>query len=132
MVDSILFDRAVNVMHKALNISSERNRIITSNIANVDTIGFKPTDLDFKASLVRAMEAPPENTLSRTHAEHFTNGVGTALPDDPVYRERSVAAVDIDQEMTNLAENNIQYRMDSEMLMRKLNLIKFSITEGGK
>jgi flagellar basal-body rod protein FlgB len=132
MVDSILFDKAVNVMRKALDISSERNRIITSNVANVDTIGFKPTDMDFKQSLLRALETPSESTMARTHAKHFMNGAGTALPGDPVCHERSVAAVDIDQEMTNLAENNIQYRTNSEMLMRKLSLIKFSITEGGR
>ena len=132
MVDSILFDRAVNVMHKALNISSERNRIITGNIANVDTIGFKPTDLDFKQSLLQALETPTESTLATTHAKHFENGTGQAFADTPVYRERSVAAVDIDNEMTNLAENNIQYRTNSEMLMRKLSLIKYSITEGGR
>ena len=132
MVDSILFDKAVNVMHKALNISSERNRIITSNIANVDTIGFKPKDLDFKKSLLQALETPSESTMARTHAKHFENGAGTAPSDAPVYRERSEAAVDIDREMTNLAENNIQYRTNSEMLMRKLSLIRFSITEGGR
>ena len=133
MADSILFDKAVHVMQKALNISSERNRIITSNIANVDTIGFKPTDLDFKRTLLRAIETPSENTLARTHAGHLESGAGpSALTDVPVYRERSVAAVDIDTEMTNLAENNLQYRTNSEMLMRKLNLIKYSITEGGR
>ena len=132
MVDSLLFDNAVHVMHKAMNISSERNRLISSNIANVDTIGFKPADLDFKESLLRAMETPSEITLKRTHPEHFESATAADLSDVPVYRERSVAAVDIDQEMTNLAENNLQYRTNSEMLMRKLNLIRFSITEGGR
>jgi len=132
MVDSILFDKAVHVMHKALNISSERNRIITSNIANVDTIGFKPADLDFKQSLLQALETTSKSILTTTNEKHFENGTGKALSDTPVYQDRSVAAVDIDTEMTNLAENNIQYRTNSEMLMRKLNLIKFSITEGGK
>jgi flagellar basal-body rod protein FlgB len=131
MVDSILFDRAVDVMHKALNISSERNRLITGNIANVDTIGYAPTDLDFKETLVQAMDSPSENPLAQTDDRHFNAGVS-----DPsmggVYRKSSVEAVDIDQEMTNLAENNIQYRTSSEMLMRKLAMIKYSITEGGR
>ena len=106
-------------------------RIITSNIANVDTIGFRPADLDFKASLLQALEPPSEANLTTTDAKHFES-TGTTRSEVPVYRERSVAAVDIDQEMTNLAENNIQYRTNSEMLMRKLNLIKYSITEGGR
>ena len=131
MVDSILFDRAVDVMHKALNVSSERNRLITSNIANVDTIGYTPADLDFKETLSRAMESSAENTLARTDERHFGTGATTDSPGS-VYRKGSAEAVDIDQEMTNLAENNIQYRTSSEMLMRKLNLIKYSITEGGR
>jgi flagellar basal-body rod protein FlgB len=131
MADSILFDRSVDVMHQALNISSERNRLITSNIANVDTIGYKPTDLDFKEALLQAMESSGESTLARTHTKHFETGVADQSNRD-AYRQSSTAAVDIDQEMTNLAENNIQYRTSSEMLMRKLNLIKYSIAEGGK
>lgn len=131
MVDSILFDKAVDVMHKALNISSERNRLLTSNIANVDTIGYAPTDLDFKESLLQAMESPAESTLARTDERHFASAP-VANSEGGVYRKSSTAAVDIDQEMTNLAENNIKYRTSSEMLMRKLTLIKYSITEGGK
>jgi flagellar basal-body rod protein FlgB len=131
MADSILFDRAVNVMHKALNISSERNRLITGNIANVDTIGYAPTDLDFKETFLKAMDSPAENSLARTDDRHFETGVS-----DPsnggVYNKSDTEAVDIDQEMTNLAENNIQYRTSSEMLMRKLTMIKYSITEGGR
>ena len=83
-------------------------------------------------SLLKAMETPPESTLVTTNTKHFSNSAGMAHSDDSVCRKRSVAAVDIDQEMTNLAENNIQYRTNSEMLVRKLNLIKYSITEGGK
>jgi len=131
MVDSILFDRAVDVMHKALNISSERNSLITGNIANVDTIGYAPTDLDFKETLLQAMESPAESTLARTDQRHFATGA-LVNSEEGVYRKSSTAAVDIDQEMTNLAENNLKYRTSSEMLMRKLNLIKYSITEGGR
>ncbi len=131
MVDSILFDKAVDVMHKALNISSERNSLITGNIANVDTIGYAPTDLDFKETLLQAMESPAENTLARTDQRHFETGA-VVNSEGSVYRKSSTAAVDIDQEMTNLAENNIKYRTSSEMLMRKLSLIKYSITEGGR
>ena len=131
MVNSILFDRAVQVMNKALNISSERNRLITSNIANADTVGYAPTDLDFKQSLLQAMETPAENPLARTDDRHFSGNIENTSG-DRVVRKSSVETVDIDKEMTNLAENNIEYRTSSEMLIRKLNMIKYSITEGGR
>jgi flagellar basal-body rod protein FlgB len=131
MVDSMLFGRAVEVMRQSLNISSERNQLISGNIANVDTVGYAPTDLDFKQSLLRAMDASDEDNLDRTHARHLSGGNGDTFGRSLV-RNSSDEAVDIDQEMTNLAENNIQYRTSSEMLVRKINLIKYSITEGGK
>jgi flagellar basal-body rod protein FlgB len=130
MVDSILFDRAVDVMHQALNVSSDRNQLITGNIANVDTVGYAPSDLDFKQSLVNAMADADTSSLVRTDAQHFSTGVqggsGNAVT------QSSIEAVDIDQEMTNLAENNVQYRTSSEMLIRKLAIIKYGLTEGGK
>jgi len=131
MVDSILFDRAVNVMHQALNVSSDRNRVISGNIANVDTIGYAPSELDFKQSLMNAISASDTSTLARTDDQHFKTGLPDTS-DGNVIRKSAVEAVDIDQEMTNLAENNVQYRTSSEMLIRKLAMIKYSITEGGK
>jgi flagellar basal-body rod protein FlgB len=70
--------------------------------------------------------------LARTHAKHIEPGAGASLPEQSVYREDPLAVVDIDQEMTNLANNNLQYRTNTEMLMRKLSMIKYSITEGGR
>ncbi len=132
MVDSILFDGAVDALRSAMNISSERNRLLTSNIANVDTVGYRPSDVDFKKALDQALdrsEAPP---LAHTHGTHFSRGAGDGdlLAGARVQEDQPV--VDIDQQMTRLAENNLQYRTQSEMLLRKLSLIKYSITEGGR
>ena len=133
MTDSILFDRAVNVLHKALKISSDRHRMVTSNIANVDTVGYKPADIDFKKTLENALETSPSFDLARTHPNHFQQG----SPDKKSYvieldQSRSNESVDIDREMSHLAENNLQYRTNLEMMLRKLGTIRYSITEGGR
>jgi flagellar basal-body rod protein FlgB len=130
MVDSMLYDRSVTLMGKALSISTERNRLISNNIANVDTVGYKPTDLNFKETFARALSSSSDALLTRTHESHFESGESS--PGGTVYEKSDTASVDIDQEMTRLAENNLRYRTDSEMLVRKLNLIRYSITEGGK
>ena len=131
MVESIFMDRAMDIMRNALNVTSDRNQLITGNIANVDTIGYAPKDLDFKQSLLNAMASEDEASLTRTDDMHYKTGAPNPF-DTNVYEQSSVEAVDIDQEMANLAENNLQYRTSSEMLMRKLSLIKYSITDGGK
>ena len=133
MTDSILFDRAVNVLHKALNISSDRHRMVASNIANVDTVGYKPTDINFKKTLENALEPPKEFNLTHTHQKHLQQNVA----DNKSYvvkmdQSQSGDYVDIDREMTHLAENNLKYRTNLEMMLRKLGTIRYSITEGGR
>lgn len=133
MTDSILFDRAVNILHKALNISSERHRVLAGNIANVDTVGYKPTDVDFKKTLENALETPKDFNLSHTHQKHLQFGDA----DNRSYvveldRNQPNETVDIDREMTHLAENNLKYRTNLEMMLRKISTIRYSITEGGR
>ena len=130
MGNSIVFDHAVNVLHKALNISTDRQQMLTGNIANVDTVGYQPSDLDFQKTLSQALDAPQSEPLAQTHAKHMH--IGEASQQGPVLQEPSRISVDIDQQMTNLAENNLQYRTNLEMLLRKLAMIRYSITEGGR
>ena len=126
MVDSILYDRSVTLMGKALKIASERNSLISNNISNVDTVGYKPTDLDFKETFARAMSASADPSLAQTHEKHFRYGAD-AGPSGAALKQSDTAAVDIDKEMTSLAENNLRYRIDSELLIRKLSAIRLSI-----
>jgi flagellar basal-body rod protein FlgB len=133
VTDSILFDRAVNVLHKALNISSDRQRVVASNIANVDTVGYKPTDIDFKKTLVNALETPQTFNLTHTHQNHIQqSGADNKSYVLEVDQSQSREAVDIDREMTHLAENNLQYRTNLEMMLRKIGTIRYSITGGGR
>lgn len=48
MSGSRIFDSTYGLLGNALDVSSRRHNLITSNIANIDTIGYKPVDLDFK------------------------------------------------------------------------------------
>ena len=40
--------------------------------------------------------------------------------------------INIDKEMTKLVENNLRYRSAAEILLRKINLLKEVIKEGGR
>ncbi len=132
MTDSILFDRAINVLHKALNVSSDRHRVLTGNIANVDTVGYQPTDIDFKKTLEKAIDTPSSFQLRHTHQKHLSQRTPDTSDHTVVKSDQTQVSVDIDREMTHLAENNLQYRTNLEMLLRKLGTIKYSITEGGR
>ncbi|MCD4743016.1 MAG: flagellar basal body rod protein FlgB [Desulfobacteraceae bacterium] len=136
MPDSRIFGRTYEVLSNSLDISAKRHNLITSNIANMDTIGYKPKDLDFKKTLKRAMTtlAPPD--MTQTHKKHFA-GVnvnsfsmnGTNSEDVDIYH---LDSVNIDTEMTHLVENNIKYRTSTEMLLRKMDKLRYAIREGGR
>lgn len=136
MTDSRLFGETFQMMTKSLDISSRRHNLITGNIANMDTVGYKPEDLDFRKNLEKAMAGKEPETMSRTNEKHFS-GVdakgsyleGQNSEDVDTYH---LDSVNIDREMTNLVENNIKYRSTSELLLRKLDKLKYAITEGGR
>lgn len=134
MSGSRIFDNTYNLLGNALNISSRRHNLISSNIANIDTIGYKPSDLDFKSTL-EAVMAKPKSEMAVTHPTHITPE--TAPPD--MNGERfdmaniyHLDSVDIDREMESLVENNINYRTTAEMMIRKMTLLKHAISEGGR
>ena len=111
MSGSHIFDSTYGLLGNALNVSSRSHNLITSNIANIDTIGYKPVDLDFKATL-EALMVEPKKEMAITHPRHITPGV---IPPDMNGERFDMAniyhldSVDIDREMESLVENNINY-----------------------
>ncbi|MCF8067798.1 MAG: flagellar basal body rod protein FlgB [Desulfobacterales bacterium] len=133
MEDSIMSgNRAFKVLKESLNISAKRHSLITTNVANVDTVGYKPRDIDFRKALNVAMDNEP-GSLAHTHDRHYK--VGNTFAMEGSIRKDAAGKdtkVDIDQEMTNLVENNIRFQTSSEMMLRKIALVKHAITEGGR
>ena len=132
MADLFDTNSAWNVLEKSMDISAERHRLITNNIANIDTIGYQAKDLDFKKTLQEALEER-SGDLIQTHPKHIAPAlVSDALRSNKTADSHMVDPVDIDQEMTHLVENNIKYRTSVEMLLRKMNMLKHSIAEAGR
>jgi flagellar basal-body rod protein FlgB len=53
---AIRFDTALGLHAQALALRAERTRILASNLANENTPGYQARDIDFAASLQRALE----------------------------------------------------------------------------
>ena len=70
MADLFNSDTAFKVLEKSMDISAKRHRLITNNIANVDTIGYSAKDIDFKKALQEALEERSDS-LFRTHPKHI-------------------------------------------------------------
>ncbi len=136
MADSRIFGHTTEVIGKALDVSARRHNLIAGNIANMDTIGHKPSDLDFNKTLKRLMGEKEPDYLEKTHPQHLPPDQdekfvmkGSDSEEVDLYH---LDSVNIDTEMMNLMENNIKYRTTTELLLRKMKILQYSIDEGGR
>ena len=63
-----LFDSALGIHERALDLRGQRLEVISRNIANADTPHYKAQDVDFKRVL---NDAQAGRSLSTTHAGHL-------------------------------------------------------------
>lgn len=114
----------INILDKACDASWTRNSVISNNIANVDTPGFKRQDVHFEEYLKNAVgytdslddevaEADMDSLLATTYTDHAT--VSYRLDGNNV---------DIDTENAELAKNQIKYYTMLDSVSQEFNRLK--------
>lgn len=99
----------INVLEKASDASWTRNSVISNNIANVDTPGYKRKDVQFEQYLQSAVSGgcSLDDNVAETDLESLT---GTTYTDYATASYRIDGNnVDIDTENAELAKNQIKY-----------------------
>ena len=114
---------------------STRQSVITSNIGNLDTPGFKASEIDFQGQLREALGSKGQLNLQATNEKHFgpkTSNIGglTAEPFEELDAAKSNGNnVDVDKEMAKMAENQIFYNAVIQLMMKRGSTVRASITE---
>ena len=118
----------INVLDKAADASWKRNEVITNNIANVDTPGYKRKDVQFETYLRSALiggnsldKRVGEINLSSLEASVYTDNANLSYRLDG-------NNVDIDTESANLAENQIRYYALLDSMTQEFSRIKTVLT----
>jgi flagellar basal-body rod protein FlgB len=131
MALSGIFDRTIGVLQKVLDLRVRNQQIISSNIANIDTPGYSAARLTFEEDLAHALTQPAGPT-GKSHPNHIPiGGQGVDQVEGKVLRVASKTGlgdgngVDIDQEMIAQAENQILFEAATQMLNKKLGLLKY-------
>ncbi len=96
-----------------------RHRVISQNIANINTPGYRAKEVLFEDELARRLATPTsQQTLNQ-----------------PVIQEAATRearfdgnTVDIDLEMTALEKNSMMYQAYTELLSSKISMMKSAIT----
>ena len=125
-----MFDDPISLMlEKAVYGASLRHTAIVNNISNVNTPGYKRVDVDFKTSLHAAVK-----NLSEGRKGEALKSITTSAPEILNDKSSSVRldgnGVDIDSEMTALAENTLEYSVYIKLLTKKFDSLRTVISEG--
>jgi len=108
----------MHMLARYLDLSAMRQALITSNIANVDTPGYRTKDIDFNGELVRAIENQSDSTEPVVHE---VQGL-VARPDGN--------NVSIDRESMLLAEVQLQFSTAEQVLKTQFKNLNLAINEG--
>lgn len=120
-IDSKIFGKDFELYKKALDVFFQRDLIISSNIANVDTPKYKAKDIyfeDYLRSIVYGEK--PSLKLVLTNLRHIQSPYPPPPKPQVYYETNSFGpdgnSVDIDAEMIKLQENTFRYRVASEFM----------------
>ena len=107
-----LFSGTIQNLERSLDYSAAKNRVISSNIANVDTPNYKSKDIVFKDVLNQTVTSSV--TAKRTDPRHIPFNYHSGSNYQVVSKNNTAYNhnrnnVDIDKEMTELATNQIYY-----------------------
>lgn len=125
----------LSTIQKALDGSALRHTVISNNLANINTPGFKKSEVSFQAALEETLN--PEPKLKRTRDSHFPAVIN--VEDSRIIQVQQIQGttlrndgnnVDMDMELAALAENNLYFNSLAQLLSSQLSLIKTSINEG--
>ncbi|WP_182101583.1 flagellar basal body rod protein FlgB [Niallia taxi] len=130
-----LFPTSFQRLENALNVSSLKQRVISSNISNVDTPGYKSQQVAFKEALDSAMGGQTLKA-NRTNEKHlpFQNEVDGAGPGAKIISRPNTNFnhngnnVDIDYEMAEMAKNQLLYNTLIERTNGKFNSLRSVIS----
>ncbi len=134
-----MFDKTTDALGAAINFRQLRNDVTASNIANAETPGYKAKKLDFEEALSRAVDLEGKNALSVDNEDHFAVGGGSISrisadvydnPDINVTNDGNT--VDLEKEMSSLADNTIVYKAALRLINKKMAAMKYAASDGGR
>jgi flagellar basal-body rod protein FlgB len=123
-----LFGGNISLTAKSLDVRLERQGLIQSNIANMETPGYKVQELPF-AEVMKNVSSG-QSRLARTHPGHIAIAPGDAAASRRFSEEDR--PVDLDEEMVKLSENQLMYQVAAKIIAKKFEGIQYVIDEGGR
>ena len=126
-----LISGSMNLLERALDYSSAKQKAISNNIANADTPNYKAQNASF--SSVLSSEVDRQLKAHKTDSRHvdFRHSESNANAFVNLSYNHNGNSVDLDKEMSELAKNQIFYNAVSERLSSKYQGLT-NVIKGGR
>ena len=108
----------LGLLEKALNIRAYYHKVLASNIANVETPGYKEKSIDVMAELDRSDNDVRNIDVKEVEASEGVNGL-----------DRNT--VSMEDQIVKLTENNMMFDAFVQLVNKKFSMMKYVINGGG-
>jgi flagellar basal-body rod protein FlgB len=135
-----LFSLTQQLLEFSLRVRSARHEILSANIANADTPGYRPKDIDFDSIMKSATDI---DGASQGRRDGWTETVANFPLDlqPAIYEPSSLNgkhgedrldgnSVSLDRQIARLTENSLEFEASLALLSRKLAGLRYTIGEG--
>jgi flagellar basal-body rod protein FlgB len=126
------------ILQKSMDALAVQHEVIANNLANIETPGFKRSEVSFQDKLKAVLNVNEPSALWRTNPKHFPivekatlDGFKPTITTitDTIGRNDG-NNVDLEMESAKLAENNLLYNSLADVTGRYIANLKHAITEG--
>ena len=117
----------VDTLQAALTYHRERHTVLAGNVANLDTPGFRPADLQRRtAEDPGAMAVTHDGHMSPPGATDFV----TSFDDGGALQGQDGNAVSLERELSKIDANRARYATSAELVSRRLAMLRYAAGDG--
>lgn len=113
-ISPVVIDSITGQIERYMDLVSTRQKLVVSNIANIDTPGYKAQDIDFQFEFMSQMEGQSPNVIDTPGLVVKSDGNNVSL----------------DREARLLSENALRFNVASNLMKTQLKTIESAIKEG--
>lgn len=131
-----MFNSQIGLVSRVMDMQLQRQNVITSNLANVETPNYKPRELAFEKELQSALGLDMKGRMSATSEGHMPAAFN---PDNfgpewsKQFKPRQIHGEDrvsLDKEMVKHAKNQLQYTALTQIMSKTFEGMSTIIQDG--
>lgn len=115
-------DNSINLLGKMLDVSAIKHKVIANNIANINTPGYKKMEVSFAEQLEKVIKDTSANKYDTFQPKVVVSKDGT---NETARNDGN--NVDMDKEVSSLMKNTLSYNIYTQLLAKKMELVKSAI-----